>query len=110
MVKTTSRPQVGLEKSAFVHPAAKIHETTYIGHFAVIEDGAVVGANSTLGNHSVLRSNTIIGSYVLIKSHCVIGEDGFGFVKDVDDISTRIPHIGWVEISDRAYVASFTTV
>lgn len=109
-VKTTSRPQVGVEKSAFVHPAAKIHETAYIGHFAVIEDGVVVGANSTIGHHSVLRSNTIIGSYVSIKSHCVIGEDGFGFVKDVDDISIRIPHIGWVEISDHADVGSFTTV
>ena len=35
---------------------------------------------------------------------------GFGFEKDKRNIPIRIPHIGWVEISDYVEIGSFTTV
>lgn len=109
-VKSFESVTFGIEKTAVVHPESKVHETAYIGHFVVIEDGVVIGENSVIGHHSVVGSRTLIGKNVSIKPHCVIGETGFGFEKDEYNVPIRIPHVGWVEISDYAEIGSFTTV
>lgn len=109
-VKSFESVIFGIEKTAVVHPESKVHETAYIGHFAVIEEGVVIGENSVIGHHSVIGSGTLIGKNVSIKPHCVIGEAGFGFEKDDWKVPMRIPHVGWVEISDYAEIGSFTTV
>ena len=100
----------GVEKTAVVHSKSKVHTTAYIGHFSVIEEGVKIGENSFVGHHSVIGSGTLIGKNVSIKPHCVIGQTGFGFVKDESKVPIRIPHVGWVEISDYAEIGSFTTV
>ena len=109
-VKSFESVIFGIEKTAVVHPESKVHETAYIGHFAVIEEGVVIGEHSVIGHHSVIGSGTLIGKNVSIKPHCVIGEAGFGFEKDDGKVPMRIPHVGWVEISDYAEIGSFTTV
>jgi UDP-3-O-[3-hydroxymyristoyl] glucosamine N-acyltransferase len=100
----------GIENTAIVHPDSKVHATAYVGHYAVVEANVEIGANSFIGHHSVIGSETLIGKNVFIKSHCVIGDVGFGFEKNDQNVPIRIPHIGWVEISDNAEIGSFTTV
>ena len=109
-VKSFETVPFGIEKTAIVHSESKVHKTAYIGHFAVIEEGVVIGENSFVGHHSVVGSGTLIGKNVSIKPHCVIGQTGFGFVKDESKVPIRIPHVGWVEISDSVEIGSFTTV
>lgn len=109
-VKSFEKMPFGIEKTAVVHSDSKVHKTAYIGHFAVIEEGVVIGENSFVGHHSVVGAGTLIGKNVSIKPHCVIGQTGFGFTKDDSKVPIRIPHVGWVEISDFAEIGSFTTV
>lgn len=105
-----------IEKSAYIHPEAKIGKNTYIGHNVVISNdvsigdhsfiasGTYIGQNVKIGNRARIDSNvsishSIIGDNVVILPGARIGQDGFGFATD-KGIHKKIYHIGRVIIGN----------
>lgn len=110
------KQQVTIEKSAHIHPTAKIGKNTYIGHNVVISNdvsigdhsfiasGTYIGQNVKIGNRARIDSNvsishSIIGDNVVILPGARIGQDGFGFATD-KGIHKKIYHIGRVIIGN----------
>ena len=111
------------EKKNGIHPTAilaenvKIGKNLTVGPWTVIEKDVelmndvvvgthcYIGQESKIGTGSFLNSNVILyeninlGKNVLIHSGTVLGADGFGFVTE-NDINTKIPQIGGVEIKN----------
>lgn len=108
----------GIDKTAFVHPNAKLGKNVGIGKNVVISQGCVIGDNTKIFHNTVLyenveigndcllfsnisiRENCKIGNRVIIHSGTVIGSDGFGFNPDEKGVYQKIPQIGNVVIED----------
>ncbi len=109
---------IGIDKTAFVHPNAKLGKNVALGKNVVISSGCKVGDNTKIYHNSVILEDVEIGSNCLIfqnvsiREKCklgdriiihpgtVIGADGFGFFTDEKNVYHKIPQIGIVEIED----------
>lgn len=111
-----------IDKSAHIHPSAKIGkncrieagaaicESVTIGDNCWIHHNSVIGPFTTAGNNLTVEPlasivNSTIGSDVYIKSGARIGQNGFGFsptaLGPVD-----MPHFGKVSIHDNVRIGS----
>ena len=122
-----SQDATAIAATAHVAPGASVAEDVAIGHGAVIEDGArvepgacigpscfvaagvVVGPGSRLVSGVSLLAGTTLGEGVVIWPGTVIGADGFGYVRDGEEI-LKIPHIGGVEIGNMVEIGAGCTV
>jgi UDP-3-O-[3-hydroxymyristoyl] glucosamine N-acyltransferase len=99
-----------------IHPTAVIDPTAVIAADASIGPNAIISRGVHIGSRSIIRGNVVlapdvkIGENCVIKSNAVIGEEGFGYVKDVDAINLRIPHFGSVVIGDNVEVGAGTII
>lgn len=116
-------PGPGVSELAWVSPKAKIGQGVWIGPFVyvgedasigdrvVVYPGVYVGAGVKIGDDSVIYPNvviyegTVIGKKVIIHAGTVIGADGFGYVRDGDQI-LKIPQVGKVEIEDEVEIGA----
>lgn len=116
-------PEGGISKLAWISPRATIGQGTWIGPFVyvgedasigervVIYPGVYVGPRVKIGDDSVIYPNvviyegTLIGKKVIIHAGTVIGADGFGYVRDGDQI-LKIPQMGSVEIEDEVEIGA----
>jgi len=87
-----------------------IHPTARIGKNVVLGRGVKIGANTVIYNNVVIGDEVEIGDYCVIKSSAVIGEDGFGFVRDLNGKAVRLLHIGKVLIENDVEIGALTTV
>ena len=118
-----------IKKKSFISPSSNIDKNVKIGKNVIIEsgviikEGVIIGDETEIGSNSVIQSQTklgnnckiysnvtlynnlIIGNNVIIHSGTVIGSDGFGFVKDKDNI-VKIPQIGNVIIKNNVEIGS----
>lgn len=99
-------------KVGFVWSTAEpnIHPTAVIGKHAVIGKGVIIGENTVIGHHVVIGDEVKIGKNCIVKSCAVLGEDGFGFERQSNGNSVRLPHIGNVVIHDNVEIGALTTV
>ncbi|MGH8369617.1 MAG: UDP-3-O-(3-hydroxymyristoyl)glucosamine N-acyltransferase [Gammaproteobacteria bacterium] len=123
-----SRPRKkGIERSAHVDPAARIHADAWIGPgavvaaHAIVERGAEVGPNcvmmeaASLGEDSRLVANVTlcdrvsVGKRGLVHPGVVIGADGFGIARD-GGVWVKVPQLGSVRIGDDVEIGANTTI
>ncbi|MGH8371515.1 MAG: UDP-3-O-(3-hydroxymyristoyl)glucosamine N-acyltransferase [Gammaproteobacteria bacterium] len=117
----------GIDRSAHVDPAARVHEEAWVGQgavvaaHAVIERGAEIGPNcvvmeaATVGEDSRLVANVTlcegvsVGKRGLLHPGVVIGADGFGIARD-GGTWVKVPQLGTVRIGDDVEIGANTTV
>ena len=75
-----------------------------------IDHEVSIGSNSTLFPHSVILNNVTIGKNCQIGAHSCIGQAGFGFERDHDGQSYRLPHVGGVIMGDNVEIGMLNTV
>jgi UDP-3-O-[3-hydroxymyristoyl] glucosamine N-acyltransferase len=123
-------------REPFVHPSAVIAEsadidlTVFIGPYVAIgegtrilagtriEAGVVIGDHVRVGCDSVLHpgvtlyDDVTIGDRVILHAGVVIGADGFGYVRDGDEMSGyhKFPQRGTVVIEDDVELGAHTCV
>jgi len=112
----------GIDRTAVVHPTAKVGARAHIGACAVIGENVVIGDDAVLlphvviypgvriGNrffahaHAVVREFCQLGDDVLLQNGAVVGSDGFGFAKDEHGRWQKIPQSGPTIVGDRVEV------
>jgi UDP-3-O-[3-hydroxymyristoyl] glucosamine N-acyltransferase len=118
----------GIDKTAFVHPTAKIGKGTALGKNVVVSAGCRIGDNVKIFHNSVLSDNVEIGDgsvifqNVSVRENCkigkravihpgtVVGSDGFGFNTDEKGIYHKIPQVGNVVIEDDVELGANVTI
>ena len=106
-----------------IDKSAKIGNNVIIGPGVVIGSGVIIGDESEIGANTVIQDNTkigrncifypnvvlyknlVLGKNIIIHSGTVIGADGFGFVKEEQNI-IKIPQVGNVIIGDNVEIGS----
>ncbi|VAW15700.1 UDP-3-O-[3-hydroxymyristoyl] glucosamine N-acyltransferase, partial [hydrothermal vent metagenome] len=96
-------PHVVVSRCAKIGDGSVIFAGSYIG------ERCVLGKNSTVYPNVTIREKTILGENVIVHSGTVLGSDGFGF-EQVDEVHTKIPQIGIVEIGDDVEIGSNVTI
>jgi UDP-3-O-[3-hydroxymyristoyl] glucosamine N-acyltransferase len=82
-----------------------IGDETEIGANTIIQDNTAIGSNCILYPNVTLYNNLVLGKNIIIHSGSVIGSDGFGFVKEKQNI-IKIPQVGNVIIGDNVEIGS----
>ncbi len=118
----------GIDPSSFIHPTAKISNSTAIGKNVVISAGCKIGANTKIFHNTVIsenvsigskclihanvsiRENCLLGSKVIIHSGTVVGSDGFGYTPNDKGEYEKIPQIGNVIIEDDVEIGSNVSI
>lgn len=77
---------------------------SYLGPQVIVEDNVAIGHNVVIQNKVHIKENTIIGS------GCIIGGEGFGYFKDLDGISQKVPHFGGVIIGKNVEIGANTCI
>lgn len=81
-------------------------ENLYVGHHSFIDENVVLGNDVTIMNNVTIQGNVIIGNDVFIESGTVIGACGFGYFKDKDNHSQKVPHLGRVIIGNHVFIGA----
>lgn len=118
----------GIDVTAFIHPSAKIGENAAIGRNVVVSAGCKIGNNVKIFHNTVLledvvvdddtliyqnvsiREKCCVGKRVIIHSGTVIGSDGFGYIKDENNVYNKVPQIGNVIIEDDVELGSNVSI
>ncbi len=96
-------PYVVISRCAKIGDGSVIFAGSYIG------DRCILGKNSLIYSNVTIREKTIIGENVIVHSGTVLGCDGFGFEQE-DEVHTKIPQIGIVQIGDDVEIGSNVTI
>lgn len=107
-----------VDLTLFIGPHVAIGERTRIGAGTCIEAGVVIGDDVRVGRDTVLHpgvtlyDNVTIGDRVILHAGVVIGADGFGYVRDGDEMSRyhKFPQLGTVLIEDDVELGAHTCV
>ena len=102
--------EVGISRTATIHPDAQLGQNLFIGHNVVVESGVVIGDDTFIGHNATILRDTKIGSRVSIGHNSVIGSVGFGLESDSSGDWIRIPHLGCVVIDDDVEIGASTVV
>ena len=99
-----------ISKKTSINRSTKLGKNTNIGDYVVIGENCIIGDNTFIHPGCVICPNTIIGRNVVINSGVKIGQEGFGFIKDLDGNYIQFPHIGRVIIHDNVEIGSNTCI
>ena len=81
-----------------------------IGAFSYIDANVKIGNHVTIGCNVTITGDVTIGDNTVIESGCVIGFCGFGFYKESDGTSIKIPHMGGVLIGHDCDIGANCTI
>lgn len=98
-----------IHPTAFINQNAKIGNNVSIGPFTYIGDSEI-GQGTIIGSNCSIKDNVIIGQNVYIDSNTVIGSEGFGYIKNEDNVFEKFPHISGVIIKDNVEIGSNTSI
>ena len=96
----------------YIHPSAQIDESAKIGNNCIINENVVIGANSVIGDNVTIYPNvtifndTIISDNCVINANCSIGQEGFGYIKDLEEEYIQFPHLGRVIIKENVEIGA----
>jgi len=104
--------------TAFVGPHVCIGMNTRVGVGTQIHAGASIGEDVLIGSDCVIHpgvtlyDDVTIGDRVILHAGVVIGADGFGYVRDGDEMGShhKFPQIGTVVIEDDVELGAHTCV
>ncbi len=120
-------PQELIDRTAWIHPTARLGAGAQVGPYAVIEAGVTVGDRAQIGPLCVVAwgsrigketrlaplvaigERTVIGDRVLIHAGTVLGADGFGFLPGQNG-PEKIPQIGRVVVEDEVEIGANCTI
>jgi UDP-3-O-[3-hydroxymyristoyl] glucosamine N-acyltransferase len=103
-------PSRGVDRSAWVHPAAFVDGTAVVRPGAVVLAGARIGAGSVIGEGAVICRRVLLGERVIVGANAVVGRPGFGFAPGPDGALLRIPQLGGVVIEDDVEIGPLSTI
>jgi UDP-3-O-[3-hydroxymyristoyl] glucosamine N-acyltransferase len=101
---------VGISQTAQFGENCEIGKNVYIGHHVVVGNHVKIGDHTHIHSNAIIHDHVLIGSNCVIHSGVVIGTDGFGYERDLDGTSFKIPHIGGVIIEDDVEIGSNSCV
>lgn len=122
------RPSPGIHPSASVAASARLGRDVSIGALAYVGERVEIGDGSTvfplagiypdvkIGRSCVihsqvsLREGTEVGNGVILHNGAVIGADGFGYLRNEDGSSSKIPQVGTVRIEDNVEIGANSTI
>ncbi len=123
------RGKSGVDRSAIVHPLARlgsgvaIEECAVVSRDAEIGDGTRIGAGSAIGcgvkigrdceiyPRVTIYSGTTIGERVIVHAGAVLGSDGFGYVRDPKTGRyEKFPQVGRLIVEDDVEIGANTTI
>lgn len=128
LLHPATRPEPGIDASAYVSPTATLGEGVTISAGCVIGANVVIGARTiihplvviypevTIGEdcevhaHVSIRERTLVGHRVIIHNGAVIGADGFGYIQTGEGEHRKIPQLGRVVIEDDVEIGANTTI
>lgn len=102
----SSTSPAGISDTAIVGTNCEIGEGVFIGDYSVIGNGVKIGDRTRILSHVTIHDQVTIGRDCTIHSGAVVGTDGFGYERDADGTSFKIPHIGGVVIEDGVEIGS----
>lgn len=98
----------GMHPTTILSKQAIIGDNAYIGHHCSI-GAATIGKNAVIHGNVHIYDNVVIGDNVIIHAGCIIGADGFGYLKEENEI-INFPHIGGVLIGDNVEIGANTCI
>jgi len=98
-----------IHPAAVVDPAARVHETAWIGPGAVLEADVEIGEGSWIGPNAVICAGVEIGRFVRVGPGAVIGYEGFGFVPSPEG-PIKVRQVGRVVLGDFVEVGACACV
>ena len=107
-----------IDLTVFIGPHVAIGEGTRIGAGTRLEAGVVIGDRVGVGSDCVLHpgvtlyDDVTIGDRVVLHAGVVIGADGFGYVRDSDEMGVyhKFPQRGTVVIENDVELGAHTCV
>lgn len=81
-----------------------------IGKNTFIEDSVKLGNNISIGNNVSIMGKVVIGDGVVIQSGVVIGEEGFDYVREGNQIISKVQNSGGVIIGKDVVIGSNTCI
>ena len=93
-----------------VGPGCSVAARTVLHPRVVLYPGVVIGSDCEIHAGTVLREGTEVGERVVLQPGVVVGGDGFGYIRDEDGRSEKVPHVGRVVIEDDVEVGANTTI
>ncbi len=93
-------------KKTYIHPSAHIDKSVKMGRNCIINENVVIGENTIIGNNVTIYPNvtifndTVISDNCVISANCSIGQEGFGYIKNLEGEYIQFPHLGRVVIEE----------
>lgn len=103
-------PGVAVGAFAVIEDRAEVGEETQIGPQVYIGRGTRIGRSCLLYPQVVIREGVTVGDRVIIHSGTVVGSDGFGYARDAQGKSHKVPQVGRVVIEDDVELGANVTV
>ena len=98
-----------IHPSAIIDPKCILGKNVSIGAYCII-GACKIGDDVVIHDHVKIYDCVTIDQDCLIREFCSIGGEGFGFIKNIDGINERIPHIGEVIIENNVCIFPFSNV
>ena len=123
-----NQPTREIDKTAFIHDSAVLHDTVSIGKFSIVENEATVGENTIIDSQVFIGKGVSIGKNCriypgvkiyygvkigdncIIHSNVVLGSDGFGFAPKKDGTYKKVPQIGNIVIASDVEIGSCSAI
>lgn len=99
----------GIDKTAFIHPEAKIGENNYIGPNCYIGK-CIIGDNNIIHSNTCIYDRTVIGDNNVIHSGALICVDGLGCIREESGQLLEFPQMGGVQIGNACYIGGNTHI
>jgi len=98
-----------IHKSAVIHRDAEISPGVYIGPNCTIGN-SIIGKGTVLVGNIFVHDKVVIGENCFIGAGTVIGSEGFGHIKDNNNIWFKFPHLGGTIIEDNVEIGANTYI
>ena len=100
----------GIDRSAWIHPAAFVDGTAVIRPGAVVLAGARIGPSTVIGEGAVIYRRAYLGARVSVGPLAVVGRPGFGWATGPSGEVLRVPQLGGVIVEDDVEIGPLCTV
>jgi UDP-3-O-[3-hydroxymyristoyl] glucosamine N-acyltransferase len=100
----------GIDRAAWVHPAAFVDGSAVVRPGAVVLAGARIGPSTVIGEGAVIHRRVHLGARVSVGPLAVIGRPGFGWAEGPSGATLRVPQLGGVIVEDDVEIGPLCTV